>query len=102
MKLFPEGIEISEVDALALKNDLLDLEDWVKKALEGKIFNCKKRMDIHWKPLLDADPNVKTIPANLDERILFIVARDDYEDRQSGDARREEEKQRLLVLEAKV
>lgn len=28
-----------------LENDLLDVTDWINKAIEGKIHNCKKRIE---------------------------------------------------------
>lgn len=81
MKLYPSGKTISNRKEKCLKNDLLDIKDWVDKAIEGKINNCKKRMINEWMPKLMADPNVTEIPANEDALIDFITARPDYKNR---------------------
>jgi len=64
-----------------LKNDLLDVQDWVDKAIDGKVNNCKKRMIAEWLPKLYADESVNQIPASEDEIVAMIVARDDYKNR---------------------
>ena len=33
-------VTINDTDQKCLKNDLLDIDDWVQKAVEGKINNC--------------------------------------------------------------
>ena len=37
-------IKVDDTDQLVLKNDLLDIDDWVQHAMTGKINNCWKRM----------------------------------------------------------
>jgi len=64
-----------------LKNDLLDVEVWVNGAIDGKVANCKKRMIAEWLPKLYADESVTQIPANEDDMIAMVVARNDYLDR---------------------
>lgn len=90
-------VTISDLDELALRNDLLDPAQWLQDAMKGKINNCRSRMcnpDIspHVKQLF-ADPTVETIPANQDALIALIVARPDYKDR----AAREAESKALLI-----
>ena len=72
---------LSSTEEAVLKNDLLDVQDWVDGAVDGKISNCKKRMLREWLPKLYADDSVSSIPASEDEIIAMIVARDDYKDR---------------------
>jgi len=74
-------ISISDIDEQALKNDLLDIQEWVQGAVDGKIGNCKKRMIAEWQPKLFADPDVENIPADETAFINLVVARDDYENR---------------------
>jgi len=74
-------IDIPDADVLALKNDLLDINDWVQKAVTGKVANCRSRMVTEWLPRLMADPVVSTIPADEAEMIALIVTRPDYADR---------------------
>lgn len=71
-------VEISETDSLALSNDIIDIDDWIQKAVTGKISNCTKRMIQEWQPKLFADSSVTSIPAAQDEFIKLVVARDDY------------------------
>ena len=74
-------INISDLDEKVLKNDLLDIEEWVQSAVEGKINNCKKRMISEWQPKLFADPTVENIPADETAFINLVVSRDDYQTR---------------------
>ena len=72
---------LTTAEESVLKNDLLDVQDWVTKAIDGKVNNCKKRMIAEWTPKLMADDSVESIPADEDKLIELIVARDDYKDR---------------------
>ena len=77
---------LSSTEEAVLKNDLLDVQDWVDQAIDGKVSNCKKRMIAEWMPKLYADDSVSSIPASEDEIVAMIVARDDYKDRAARDA----------------
>ena len=77
---------LTTTEESVLKNDLLDVQDWVTKAIDGKVNNCKKRMLAEWLPKLYADESVTQIPASEDEIVAMIVARDDYKDRAARDA----------------
>jgi hypothetical protein len=77
---------LSSTEEAVLKNDLLDVQDWVDKAIDGKINNCKKRMINEWLPKLYADDSVDSIPAGEDEIVAMVVARDDYKNRAARDA----------------
>ena len=72
---------LTTTEESVLKNDLLDVQDWVTKAIDGKVNNCKKRMIAEWLPKLYADDSVDSIPASEDEIVAMIVARDDYKNR---------------------
>ena len=77
---------LTSTEESVLKNDLLDVQDWATKAIDGKVNNCKKRMLREWLPKLYADDSVDSIPASEDEIVAMIVARDDYKDRAARDA----------------
>ena len=77
---------LTELEEKILKNDLLDIQEWVDGAIDGKINNCKKRMLAEWQPKLMADPEVESIPATEEGLINLIVARADYKDRAARDA----------------
>ena len=77
---------LTATEESVLKNDLLDVQDWVTKAIDGKVSNCKKRMIAEWLPKLYADDSVSSIPASEDEIVALVVARSDYKDPASRDA----------------
>ena len=79
-------VTISAADETALDNDLLDKDAWIQAAVEGKIANAKKRMINEWRPIVFADDSVATIPANDDDFIALVVARDDYKTRAEREA----------------
>ena len=77
---------LTATEESVLKNDLLDPQDWVAKAIDGKVANCTKRMIAEWLPKLYADESVAQIPASEDEIVALVVARDDYKNRADRDA----------------
>jgi len=79
-------VTITDADETALDNDLLDKDAWIQAAVVGKISNCKKRMINTWRPIIFADESVTSIPANDDDFIALVVARDDYKTRAERDA----------------
>jgi len=76
---------LTTIEVSVLKNDLLDIQDWATKAIDGKVSSCKKRMIAEWTPKLMADSSVESIPADEDKLIELIVARDDYKNRVERD-----------------
>jgi len=74
-------VTISDDDKLALDNDLLDVDDWIRQAIAGKINNCKKRMAQQAAQVLKADTSVTNMPADDDGLIAALAARDDYKNR---------------------
>jgi len=82
-------VTITDADETALNNDLIDIDTWIQAAVTGKINNCKKRMINTWRPIIFADDSVATIPANDDDFIALVVARDDYKTRAERDAESE-------------
>ena len=79
-------VTITDGDETALDDVLLDKNAWIQAAVTGKINNCKKRMIEQWRPIIFADDSVASIPANDDDFIALIVARDDYKTRAERDA----------------
>lgn len=79
--LLPDGIEVTDTQLAALKDSLVDPEQWIRDALAGKLANCEKRLDDKWRPLLDADPEVQTVPADRGKRIELVMKRPEYQDR---------------------
>ena len=75
------NITISDKDVFYLENDLLDIQDWVEKAVIGKINQSKKRFLREWQTKLTVDSNVTSIPTDTAELINVVKARSDYKNR---------------------
>ena len=85
MKIFPNGIELTDQQVACLLNDILNIEAWVTGAINGKLNNCKKRLIREWQPRLFDDPEVVTMPADESAFIDMVLARPDYKDRETRD-----------------
>ena len=80
-------IEVDDTDQLVLKNDLLDIDDWVQQAMIGKINNCWKRMQSEWTTKLMNDESfTDSIPSNKADFVTLVTGRSDYKDRAARDA----------------
>ena len=73
----------------SLYNDMSNnagLDDWIQKALDGKINNCWKRMRTEWtQKLLDDDSFTDPIPSNQEDFVNLVTARSDYKTRKQRD-----------------
>ena len=79
-------VEINDHNEKLLLNDLLDIDDWVQKAVVGKINSCGKRMAIEATTVLKADAAVENMPATDEGLQKALLARDDYKTRTERDA----------------
>ena len=80
-------VSISDTDEKIMKNDLLDLDQWVQDAVTGKQNNCWKRFQREWtQRLMDDETFTDSIPSNKEAFVNLILARDDYKDRATRDA----------------
>jgi len=79
-------IEVDDTDQLILKNDLLDIDDWMQQAMTGKINNCWKRMQSEWTTKLMNDESfTDSIPSNKADFVTLVTSREDYQDRTARD-----------------
>jgi hypothetical protein len=73
----------------SLYNDMSNnagLDDWIQKALDGKINNCWKRMRTEWtQKLMDDDSFTDSIPSNQADFVALVTARSDYKTRKQRD-----------------
>ena len=71
----------------SLYNDMSNnagLDDWIQKALDGKINNCWKRMRTEWtQKLMDDDSFTDPIPSNQADFVALVTARSDYKNRKA-------------------
>jgi len=79
-------VEVDDTDQTVLKNDLLDINDWVQAAMTGKINNAWKRMQREWTDKLMNDESfTDSIPSNKADFVTLVTARSDYKDRKARD-----------------
>jgi|TARA_B110001454_G_scaffold161130_1_gene150558 hypothetical protein len=75
-------VSISDTDEKIMKNDLLDLDQWVQDAVTGKKNNCWKRFQREWtQRLMDDESFTDSIPSNKTDFVNLVLARDDYKNR---------------------
>jgi len=77
-----KSITISSTEEKALLDSILDIDDWIAKAISGKIWSCTGRLKENWNPILFADESVDSIPANDADYITLVTSRDDYKSAQ--------------------
>jgi len=81
------SITIDDTDQKVLKNDLLDIDDWVQEAVSGKINSCWKRMQNNWTTKLMNDASfTDSMPSNKTDFVALITSRSDYKNRIVRDA----------------
>lgn len=80
-------ITIDDTDEKVLLNDILNIQDWVNAAVDGKIHNCWKRMQQNWTAnLMNDESFTDSIPSNKADFVTLVTARDDYKTRAERDA----------------
>ena len=62
------------------------IDDWIAKAVEGKVHNCWKRMQNEWtQKLMNDDSFTDPIPSNKTDFVNLVTARSDYKNRKQRD-----------------
>ena len=80
-------VTVDDTDQKVLKNDIIDIDSWVQEAVEGKIYNCWKRMQNNWTTkLIDDSSFTDPIPSNKTDFVTLVTSRADYKDRAARDA----------------
>jgi hypothetical protein len=80
-------VEVTDTEQAILLNDLLDINDWLQGAMDGKKSNCWKRMQQEWTTKLMNDASfTDSIPSNQADFVALITAREDYITRSQRDA----------------
>ena len=80
-------VTVDDTDQMVLKNDILDIDTWVKEAVSGKINNCWKRMQNNWTTKLINDGSfTDPIPSNKAGFVTLVTSRADYKDRAARDS----------------
>jgi len=80
-------VTVDDTDQKCLKNDLLDIDDWIQQAVNGKINNCWKRMQTEWTTkLMNDESYTDPIPSNKTDFVNLVTGRSDYKNRSGQDA----------------
>ena len=67
-------------------NDLLNINDWLQAAMDGKKANAWKRMQQEWTiKLMNDDSYTDAIPSNQADFVALVIARSDYKTRTERD-----------------
>jgi len=79
-------VTVDDTDQKVLKNDIIDIDSWVREAVLGKINNCWKRMQNTWTTkLIDDASFTDPIPSNKADFVTLVTSRSDYMDRSERD-----------------
>ena len=85
-------ITLTDLQQKILSNDLYNdtdnagLDDWIQKAVDGKISNCSKRMQQErTTKLMNDDSFTDSIPSNQADFVALVTARSDYKNRKARD-----------------
>ena len=92
MATHTKTVSLTDLQQNILKNDLYSdtdnagLDDWIQKAVDGKIANCWKRMQQEWTTKLMNDESfTDPIPSNQADFVALVIARSDYKNRKERD-----------------
>ena len=73
-------VDLTVFQEKVLENDLLDINDWLQKAMEGKINNCLKRLAKSERERLVKD-GAATLPASDADVALQAFSNPKYKNR---------------------
>lgn len=72
-------IQISEFDEKVLKHEMVDVQNWVQSAINGKINKVKTRLSQTAQSELFNDPNINSIPATVSGSISLYFDQSYYQ-----------------------
>ena len=88
MATHTKTVSLTDLQQTILKNDLYSdtdnagLDDWIQKAVDGKVNNCWKRFRTQWTTtLMNDDSFTDPIPSNQADFVALITSRPDYKNR---------------------
>jgi hypothetical protein len=83
-------VELTDTEQAILHNDLLNIDEWLQAAMNGKKNNAWKRMQQEWTTKLMNDESfTDSIPSNQADFVTLVTAREDYQTRVERDAAQE-------------
>ena len=80
-------LTVSDIEQKILLDKLLDIDDFIQKAMVGQIDHCWTEMQLEWtKKLMNDDTFTDPIPSNKADFVVLVTSRSDYKDRTARDA----------------
>ena len=80
-------VSVTETDQKILLNRILDIDDFIQKAMVGQISHCWTVMQNEWVTrLMNDESYTDPIPSNNDDFVALVTGRDDYKDRAEREA----------------
>ena len=75
-------VDVTDTEQAILLNDLLNIDDWLQAAMDGKKNNAWKRMQQEWTTkLMDDSDFTDPIPSSQSDFVALVIARSDYQTR---------------------
>lgn len=87
-------LDIPDEEIAIVENDVLDAEQWIKEAWNGKVNRCKERLIKS--EIKKSVENNESLPAGEEAIVNKAFTRPDYKNRKQRD---EEEKNRILNID---
>ena len=79
-------VDVTDTEQAILRNDLVNINDWLQAAMNGKKANCWKRMQSEWTTkLMDDASFTDSIPSNQADFVALVTARAEYKTRTERD-----------------
>ena len=80
-------VSVTETEQKILLNRILDIDDFLQKAMVGQIDHCWTLMQNEWITRLMNDASfTDPIPSNKDDFVALVTGRDDYKNRVEREA----------------
>ena len=80
-------VSVTETEQKILLNRILDIDDFLQKAMVGQIDHCWTLMQNEWITGLMNDASfTDPIPSNKDDFVALVTGRDDYKNRVEREA----------------
>jgi len=81
------SVSVTETEQKILLNRILDIDDFIQKAMVGQIDHCWTLMQNEWVTrLMNDETYTDPIPSNKDDFVALVTSRDDYKNRVEREA----------------
>lgn len=80
------SVTLADQQVKVLEHEILDIEQWVKDAIDGRLNYCLNILADEAHTVLMNDPAVTTMPAKRDALVAAYMARPDYKGRKQREA----------------